>query len=331
MQLVVDLSRIRHNIRRFRAKTDCDFCAVIKSQAYGHGAAIAGYIDPIVDGFFVATYDEATEIAPVVNKPILVLGGEIAPFMRRYEPKIIPTVFDACRLESLIKHGCKVFSVAVNTGMNRLGANEKQLSDIMSVCKLYGVRPWSVYSHLYDGVRSAAEQSREFDRLTSDKFWQRKRHLYSSCALDLSGNDMYDMVRCGIAMYGYADGMDICMKARAKIVSIAYVSKGSHVGYGEYVIDRDAYIATVRCGYADGLRRCDKQLYLKVRGVKCPIVGMPCMDLCMIDVTDVPCRVGEYAYLIADKSDTEYLAECYGTIVYEVLTGFNGRAERIYI
>ena len=75
----------------------------------------------------------------------------------------------------------------------------------------------------------------------------------------------------------------------------------------------------------------DKQLYLKVRGIKCTIIGMPCMDLCMIDVTGIPCRIGEVAYLIADKEDTEYLAKCYGTIVYEVLTGFNGRAERIYI
>ena len=55
------------------------------------------------------------------------------------------------------------------------------------------------------------------------------------------------------------------------------------------------------------------------------------MDLCMIDVTGLPCRVGEYAYLIADKDDAEYLAKCYGTIVYEVLTGFNGRAQRIYV
>ena len=132
-------------------------------------------------------------------------------------------------------------------------------------------------------------------------------------------------------MYGYHSGMDICMKVRAKIVGLAYVSRGEHIGYGDYVLDRDALIATIRCGYADGLRRTDKQLYFKVRGVKCPIVGMPCMDLCMVDVSGLSCRVGEFAYLISEKSDAEYLAKCYGTIIYEVLTGFNGRAERIYL
>ena len=72
-------------------------------------------------------------------------------------------------------------------------------------------------------------------------------------------------------------------------------------------------------------------MYMTVRGEKCPIVGMPCMDLTMIDVTNVPCRAGEYAYLISGKEDCEYLAKCYNTIIYEVLTGFNGRAERIYM
>ncbi|MCM1367294.1 MAG: alanine racemase [Roseburia sp.] len=331
MQLVIDLSRLRHNIRRFRALTGNGFCAVVKSQAYGHGAAIVCYIEPLVDWFLVATYEEAAEIAPIVKKPVLVLGGEIAPFLRKTEPNVIPTVFDACRLGSLLKSGCRNFSVAVNTGMNRLGANEKQMEAIKSLCRMYGVRPWSVYSHLYDGVRSAEAQSREFDRLTGDAILQKRRHLYCSCALDMRNAELYDAVRCGIAMYGYADGMDICMKARAKIVSVFKVCKGGHVGYGDHTVDRDSYIATVRCGYADGLRRCEKPMYMRVRGVKCPIVGMPCMDLCMIDVTDIRCRVGEYAYLIEEKSDAEYLADCYGTIIYEVLTGFNGRAERIYI
>ncbi len=304
---------------------------MIKAQAYGHGIAVAPYIQPLVDCFMTATYEEAEEARLCgVYKPILVLGETRHAAICR-DPVIIPAVSDAREAELLLESGCKNISVAVNTGMNRLGADERRLGEIAEVFKEHGCTPWSVYSHIYGGIATAGEQSAEFDRLTSSPIFSRRRHLYCSCALDLPGAYPYDMIRCGIAMYGYAKGLDIALKARAKIVAISSVQRGSHVGYGECVLDRDAVIATVRCGYADGVRRTEIPLYMKVRGVKCPIVGYPCMDLCMIDVTNAPCRVGEFAYLISEKEDAEYLAKAYGTIIYEVLTGFNGRAERIYV
>lgn len=332
MQTVIDISRMRQNIRRFRAATRVGFCAVVKSDAYGHGIAAACYIDPLVDCYLVATADEAAELTSLTDKSILTLGGDISPYARRFEPQIVPTVSDAIQLNAVLRAGYKRFSVAVNTGMNRLGASEHALNEIVAVCKERNIAPWSVYSHLYGGISSASEQAAEFERLTADKVLKRCRHLYASSALDLPGFDMFDMTRCGIAMYGFGKGMELCMKVRAKIVALSRVSKGEHVGYGDYTLERDTLVATVRCGYADGLRRCDKQLYFKVRGVRCAVIGMPCMDMCMIDVTGLNCRLGEYAYLISDKSDAEYLAKCYDTIVYEVLTGFNGRrTERFYI
>lgn len=331
MQTVIDVSRLRQNIRRIRARTRNEFCAVVKSSAYGHGIATACYIEPLVDCFMVATAQEAVELITVVNKPVLALGGDISPYTRMYEPQIIPTVYDATQLDAILNAGYKRFSVEIDTGMHRLGADENKLREIIEKCKERDVKPWSVYSHLYGGISSAGSQAAEFERLTVDPLLRAKRHLYCSCALDLNGFELFDMTRGGIAMYGYHSGMNACMKTRAKIVALNYVAKGEHVGYGDYVLGKDTLVATVGCGYADGLRRCDKQLYLTVRGVKCPVIGVPCMDLCMIDVTGLQCRVGEFAYLIADKDDAEYLAKCYGTIVYEVLTGFNGRAQRIYV
>ncbi len=332
MQTVVDLSRLRHNVRTIKNKTGNLFCAVVKSDAYGHGAAIARYIEPLSDAFLTANYSEAEALRALgVNKRIFVLGGDLSPHFKKRDPLIIPTVFDTVGLSAAIRAGTD-FSIAVNTGMNRLGANEKTLSEMKSICMTAGVAPVSVYSHIYNGISSAAEQSEKFRYLTRSNIFGRCRHLYSSCALDLVGEDLFDMTRAGIAMYGYyGQSVAPCMKVRAKIVSIGIVHKGEHVGYGDCVLDSDKVIATVACGYADGLRRCDKPLYMKVRGKKCDVVGMPCMDLTMIDVTGISPRVGEYAYLIAEKEDAEYLAKCYGTIVYEVLTGFNGRNERIYI
>ncbi len=331
MQTVIDMSRMRQNIRRIRAVTKTGFCAVVKANAYGHGIATACCIDPLVDCYMVATAEEALALMTLTEKPILTLGGDITPFTRSYQPQIIPTVSDVSQLNGILGTGYKRFSIAVNTGMNRLGANGAALNALISRCKELDIAPWSVYSHLYGGIASAPVQASEFERLTSEPILRKKRHLYASSALDLSGYELYDMTRCGLAMYGYGKGMDACMKVRAKIVALSQVRKGEHVGYGDYTLESDTLIATVRCGYADGLRRSDMPLYLKVRGKKCRIIGQPCMDVCMIDVSGLPCRIGEYAYLISDREDAEYLAKCYGTIVYEVLTGFNGRSERFYV
>lgn len=330
MQAVIELSRLRHNVRRIRARTGNGFCAVVKAQAYGHGSAVASYIEPVVDCFFVANFDEAMElIYGGIKKPVLVLGGDITPFTKCFNRLLVPTVSDCSQLNALLGAGYKNFSVAINTGMNRFGANESELAKIVSACETFGIAPSTVYSHIYNGVRSATDQAAEFERLTQSKLLRSCRHLYSSCALDVGG-ELYDMTRAGIAMYGYADGMDMCMRMRAKIVGLSRVPCGSHVGYGDTVLDGDRTVATVACGYADGLRRCN-DLYMRIRGQRCKVIGVPCMDVCMVDVTGVPCRVGEFAYLIYDKSDAEYLAERYGTIIYEVLTSFNGRVERIYV
>ena len=329
MQTVVELSRLRHNVRRIKAKTGNGFCAVVKAQAYGHGATVAHAVENLSDCFFVATFDEATElIYGGIRKPVLVLGGDISPYLTHRNNLIVPTVSDARQLSALINAGYKNFSVAVNTGMNRYGANESELNKIVDICKAENTPPLTVYSHIYDGLYSAPEQAKEFDRLTTAPILRGCRHLYSSCALGIVGNK-YDLTRAGLAMYGYSDETDMCMRVRAKITAINRVPYGSHIGYGNKTLDRDRLVATVSCGYADGLRRCDG-LYMRVRGVKCEVLAI-CMDACMIDVTDAPCRPCEFAYLIYDKSDALFLADKYNTIIYEVLTSFNGRAERIYL
>lgn len=329
MQTVVELSRLRHNVRTIKAKTGNGFCAVVKAQAYGHGITAAHAVENLSDCFFAATFDEATELVyGGIKKPVLVLGGDISPYLTHRNDLIVPTVSDAKQLTALLNAGYKNFSVAINTGMNRFGANETELGKIAGICKAENKPPFTVYSHIYNGLYSAPEQAKEFERLTADPILRGCRHLYSSCALGIDGNK-YDLTRAGIAMYGYSDETEICMRVRAKIAAINSVPRGSHIGYGDKITDRDMLVATVSCGYADGLRRCDG-LYMRVRGVKCNVLAI-CMDVCMIDVTNAPCRPGEFAYLIYDKSDGLYLADKYGTIIYEVLTSFNGRAERIYL
>ena len=116
MQTVIDVSRLRQNIRRIRARTRNEYCAVVKSDAYGHGIASACYIEPLVDCFMVATAQEAVELLAIVRKPVLTLGGDIAPYTRMYEPQIIPTVYDGAQLDAIVGAGYKRFSVEIDTG-----------------------------------------------------------------------------------------------------------------------------------------------------------------------------------------------------------------------
>lgn len=333
MQAVIEIGKLKRNIVNIRAKTRNRFCAVVKAQAYGHGINVAAHIERLVDCYFVANLGEAAALTLCgISKPILVLGGDLREFTRFYDGRIVPTVCSVSQLIAVRAAGYKSFSVAANTGMNRLGADCKGMDAIASYCKQHDILPFSVYSHIYGGADSAIAQSEEFEYMTRDPIFKRNRHLYSSCALDMDSDaQLFDMCRIGIAMYGYASGMQSCIKLRAPIIAINNVERGMHVGYGTYVLPHDTRVATVRCGYADGLRRSNLPQFMRVRGADCRILGQPCMDVCMIDLGNTPCRMGEYAYLIADKADAMRLAECYDTIIYEVLTGFNARAQRIYV
>lgn len=335
MQLVVSLSRLRGNIRKIRSIIKSRFCAVVKAEAYGHGFGVVPYIQPIVDCFAVANVDEGIRLVEMgIYKPILVLSGDSAYGYGRfklYPANIVPSVSSVKAAELVVSKN-RAFSVAINTGMNRLGANAEELDRIKRFCYDRGVKPWSVYSHIYNGCFSFREQKSLFERYTCDSFFQGNRHLFSSNVLDMPCyNSAYDMVRMGIAMYGYSSYTSLAMLARAEILKISTVSYGEHIGYGDFIADGNLKVATVGCGYADGFRRSNKPLYMTVRGKRCRVLGQPCMDMTMIDVTNVDCREGEFAYIIKDKSDAQYLADAYGTIIYEVLTSFNGRAERIYV
>ncbi len=318
------------------------FCAVVKADAYGHGIAEVGRaLNEKADEFAVATLEEAyTLFESGVTKPINVLGCCDADIFKDFPSNfgitsdIIPTVCNISEID-FVKNRFSRVNVKLNTGMNRLGVSVNGLDPFISELMRRGIAVKSIFTHFYKGDDWSAceDQFALFDAATA-KYAKLgiERHCCASSCLDLSGKFHLDMVRCGIAMYGYSPITEPVMSVHTNILQVAEVKKGEHISYGDYVAPRDMRIAAIRAGYADGYRRISgKERFVGINGKLCPVVGQICMDITLADVTNVSLKGDDRVYLLGGGISGEMLASSYGTIVYEVLTSFKGRIKRNYI
>ena len=166
------------------------------------------------------------------------------------------------------------------------------------------------------------------------------RHVLNTSGIVRFPERQYDMVRIGIGLYGIRtlfDGSEDTLKPvsalRSIIISIKDWPAGTTIGYGRHgVLERDSRIATVTIGYADGFDRHfgNGAVKMWLNGKLCPTVGNVCMDAVMIDVTDVPCKVGDTVEIFGEHVPIEQLSEARGTIPYEILTSVSPRVKRVY-
>ena len=355
-----------------RAKTKVRICAVVKADAYGHGAiAMAKSAEKFADELAVADMREAGELVEAgVRLPINVLGSTVDGSSSRwpmagglfredeiisvYEPRtpnpeprsiIIPTVCDIADIKTLQSLTSTPYPIIpntvnlkINTGMNRLGVRPGEVKEAVRRIKSAGFTLKSVFSHLYNATdeKEAKIQLDLFKESAAFLSPHVTRHLAASSAMALPGCFCFDMVRPGLALYGYGNyGTEPVMKVRATILKIFRVQKGEHVSYGDYTAPRDMTVAVLGTGYADGLRRKTnpnlEDRLVSVHNVLCPTVGQTCMDLTMVDVSGIPAKRGDYAYLIGKGASGEALAAACNTNMYEILTGFKGRVTRNYV
>lgn len=329
----IDIAAIKHNIAYIKSKTNTKFCAVVKADAYGHGlVGTATRIEKDVDFFAVATYNEAVELAmAAIKKKILILGNDLCDAL--YPNNIIPVVTSVKDIEFL-RGKAKEISIAVNTGMNRIGCLPEQLPHIIGKALEFGFKIHGIFTHLFNehDLKNCYSQLNDFLYCTLPyRELINCFHVCASNCLVLPEIFHLDAVRAGLAMYGYGyDGVIPAMRVFADIVQINNVPTGAHIGYGDYTTDKPIKTATLRVGYGDGFRRIDGAA-VSVNGTKCPIVGNICMDMCIADVTSVPCNVGDRAYILGDKMTMNDLTRQYNTISHEVLTMFGARFKRIYV
>lgn len=329
----IDLGAIKDNALYIKKRVKTEVYAVVKADAYGHGAVrVAKHIENVVDGFAVATDFEALELTGAnIKKPILILETELSGI--KLPKNVIASVATPEQIRA-VKNVANGVHIAVNSGMNRLGCKPSEIIELLKVADGYGVSVVGAFTHFYDehNSESCAEQFDEFlSGVLSLRNRIRRLHCCASNCLILPEVYRLDVVRPGLALYGYGyDGVKPAMKIYSHIVQINDVNVGEHVGYGNYTADKPMRIATVRLGYGDGFWRRNGHKLL-VNGKYCRLVGLVCMDACMIDVSEVDCKPGDKAYVLANGEQMNDICITHNTISHEVLTMISRRVKRNYV
>ena len=330
---------------------------MVKASAYGAGAVeIAKTLqDRGVDYLAVAVADEGVELRRAgITAGIMVMNPEMTAFHTLFEYDLEPEVDSFKLLEALIraaeKEGIQSFPVHIklDTGMHRLGFDPQTDIPVLidRLTHQTAVVPRSVFSH-FVGADSpsfdafSAEQFERFDKASRSlqAAFPHKilRHICNSAGIERFHERHLDMVRLGLGLYGI-DPIDNrrlhnATSLRTTLLQIREVPAGDSVGYSRRtVLERDSRIAALTIGYADGLNRHlgNRRGYCLVNGQKAPYVGNICMDVCMIDVTDIPCREGDSAEIFGDDLPVTVLSDLLDTIPYEILTSVSDRVKRIY-
>jgi len=357
--LEVNLNALVDNLNFYRSfmKPETKIVCMVKADAYGAGAVeVAKTLqDHRVDYLAVAVADEGVTLRKAgITQNIMIMNPEMTSFKTMFEYELEPEVYSFRLLDALIKAARKEgitgypVHIKLDTGMHRLGFNTsldvEKLIDILH--HQQAVVPRSVFSHF---VGSDSANFDEFSALQFERFDKASkrlqaafphkilRHMDNSAGIEHFPERQLDMCRLGIGLYG-VDSIDnrilnTVSTLKTTILQLRHVPKEETVGYSRKgVLTRDSVIAAIPIGYADGLNRHlgRGRCYCLVNGKKAPYVGNICMDVAMIDVTDIDCKEGDMVEIFGNHLPVTVLSDCLDTIPYEVLTGISNRVKRVY-
>ena len=363
-QVKIDLDIIARNFDAIRQKAGVPVMAVVKADAYGHGAIqVARLLQDKCAFFGVSSMLEAMELRRAgLPTPILVLGHmPVNAFPTAIAQGIRPTIYryeDALALsQAAVQAGMDApFHFAVDTGMSRIGFQVTQEdADICArIASLPGLVSEGLFSHFATADCADLSRSRRQAELF-DRFYamleQRGvsvaiRHLDNSAGL-MNFPTHYEMVRSGIVTYGMYPSGEVSADLLALEPALQWISRVTHVktlppgreiGYGgTYVTTRDTVVATIPVGYADGYRRnLSGKFHVLIRGQKAPILGRICMDQLMVDVTHIPgVALNDRVVLVGRYDDEvitmEQIAAQADSFNYEFVCGISRRVPRIYV
>lgn len=364
----INLKYLEHNYRALRGMLPrgCRFLGVVKANAYGHGAVpVARKLEELgADYLAVACLDEAVELRKAdIKLPILILGPtpcEFATELLKYDlTQAVSETEYASALSQAISanNGVLKIHIKVDTGMSRLGFQcdedhvEESVTQIARVCSLTGVQAEGIFTHFAnadgDEEYSMCQLTRFFNVI--DKLGRRRvdfaiRHCAASAAMLNYPCAHLDMVRPGISLYGhYPDpscqdldgpGLLPVMTFKTRIISVREMKQGTAISYGcTHSLKKDSKVAVLPVGYADGLERLlSNRGEVLIQGQRAPIIGRVCMDMCMVDVSDIDdVHTGDEVIVFGVDIPVEEKADMVGTIQYELLCGIAPRVPRVYI
>lgn len=363
----IDLLALRRNLQQVRKRIGRrEILAVIKANAYGHGAVpvaqfLAGAKPSLgVSLLGVAYLEEGIQLRRAgITHPILLMTGcpiEQIPEIVRYQ--LTPLLFDAAALTALSRYAARRgervnVHVKLDTGMGRIGLPVSEaLPFIQTAMEQKGIRVEGILTHFAEAdLKDLSFARKQFEALK--QIWTALRkakttvrycHLANSAAIMHFGAARFNLVRPGLMLYGYSPleeetriPLKPILQLRARVIALKKVPAATSISYGRtFFTRRESLIATVSIGYADGYPRL-----LSNRGVmiakerRVPVVGRICMDMTMLDVTESPSlKVGDWVTVIGEEGSeavwADELARQTDTIPYEILCGIGGRVPRIY-
>jgi alanine racemase len=357
----IDLDALAHNVRILKSQANgAALLAVVKANAYGHGAVAMARaaVAASADRLGVICVDEGEQLRRAgITAPILVMGHTPAEEARRLvdlslTPSVVSREVALALARVASERGIEVaVHLKVDTGLNRYGLPPSEAADLGRWLRdLAGVQVEGLFTHFAsadEGDKShTLEQHRLFLSVAEQLDWVPIRHVSNTATL-LDMPDMsLEMVRPGLGIYGCYPSAQVnrslplrpALSLKSRVARLTSLAPGESVSYGRiWRASRPSLIGLVLCGYADGLPRAlSNRGSVLVRGQRAPIVGRVCMDMCMVDLSDIPdVAVDDEVVIIGRQGEEEIsadeVAELCGTISYEILCGISARVSRLYL
>ncbi|MBR4266648.1 MAG: alanine racemase [Bacteroidales bacterium] len=358
--LEVSLTALKHNLNYYRSllKPQTKMVAMVKANCYGSGSyQLANTLQNNgVDYLCVAFAEEGIALRRRnITMPILVMNYDLRNYKQLANYRLEPVLFSTERTKNFIEilrnRNIKNYPVHIklDTGMHRSGFMESELDDF---CQLYNsnkdiIDIKSMFTHF---VAADDESEDAFSVLQTERFTKMAdyicektgvkplRHICNSVGIERLTQYQFDMVRLGIGLYGVAyqatDQLMGISKWKTNIVQIKHIPPTETVGYNRRGhVTCESRIALIPVGYADGLNRKfgNGNLFVEINGRRAPIIGNICMDMCMINITGIDCKVGDEVVIFGSNLKLIEMANAIGTIPYEILTGINQRVKRVYV
>lgn len=366
----VNLSALVHNLNYFRGLLKPETKLMVMGKAFSYGSGSHEIADVLefnhVDYVTVAYVDEAVALRNNgIRLPIMCMNAEVEGLETAVRYQVEPAIYNFRMLETLenylsgenrpsslasdSRQDVVKVHIGLDTGMHRMGFEEKDLDSLLPrLASNPRIKVQSVYTHL------ATADMPEMDAYTRKQLalytWMSHRfktlfpdilrHCLNTAGIFYYPDYQFEMVRLGIGLYGV--GTDAVMQKHLETVStlktvisqIRIIPAGDAVGYGRrFVARRETRVGVIGIGYADGLNRHlgNGRYHVLVNGCKVPIIGSICMDMCMIDLTDVPAQEGDEVEIFGKQHPIDVMASCLDTIPYEILTSVSLRVKRVYI
>lgn len=347
---LIDTGALQHNYKLIRSSLpeSCRMMCVVKADCYGHGIECVNALCKAgADFFAVSSLQEALQVRQYTDADVLILSytpAQDAEYL--LENNFIQTVYSteyASQLLNTVPDGKKLrVHIKIDTGMNRIGFPYGDIQSIKNVLSNNAFSVEGIFTHFAASDEcNKSSANEQLSRFISIKEQFGDKYLYhcaNTGAIISMPDSLFDFARCGISLYGVSPSDEVrqsgllpVMKLCSTVVHVHTVRKGESISYGgTYTAQEECTIATVACGYGDGVPRAFSSGTVTINGHECTVVGRVCMDHLMVDITDMneKPKTGDVAVIFGD---VEKYARHIGTIPYEALCMVGKRVQRIII